>query len=68
MTVFAFSDNLSAENSNFSAVSGNQRNQFLECMVAEDEDEVALAEGALGAVDAVVALKGGGFEGCGCSG
>ena len=28
----AFSDNLFAENSNFSVVSGNQRNQLLECM------------------------------------
>ena len=33
LTVFAFSDNLSAENSKFSAVSGNQRNQLLECMI-----------------------------------
>ena len=32
LTVFAFSDNLSAENSKFSADSGSQRNQLLECM------------------------------------
>ena len=33
VTVFAFSDNLSAENPKLSAVSGNQRNQLLECMM-----------------------------------
>ena len=33
LIVFAFSDNLSAENSKSSAVSGNQRNQLFGCMV-----------------------------------
>ena len=33
LTVFAFSDNLSAENSKFSAVSGNQ---LIECMGDDD--------------------------------
>ena len=32
LIVFAFSDNLSAENSKSPAVSGNQRNQLLGCM------------------------------------
>ena len=32
LIVFAFSDNFSAENSKFSEVSRNQRNQLLDCL------------------------------------
>ena len=35
LIVFAFSLDLSAENSNLSAVSGNQRNQLFRCMGGE---------------------------------
>ena len=37
LTVFAFSYNLSAENSKFSAVSGNLGNRLLECMLQGDQ-------------------------------